>query len=166
MRARRVKLAALLLVFGLVVLVVPACGCRGGSKATTDRTSPPTVPTDTAPQPKGSLPTASSTPSPSQLLLEQAKAESKPALVKFGSGQCVPCIQIEENINKIKPEYEGRVSFIIVNVYDPAEYDFSVASGIQTIPTTFFVGKDGNVVDTVVGVMEPDELKQQLDKLL
>ena len=87
-------------------------------------------------------------------------------LIKFGSGTCIPCKQIEENISMVKPEYEGKVAFIIVDVYDQSENSLTTQYGIQTIPTTFFLGKDGGIVNSQVGVMTPDQLKQQLDTLL
>lgn len=105
-------------------------------------------------------------PSKSELAIEQAKAEGKPVLLKFGSGKCIPCIKIEENIRMVQPEYEGRVAFVIVDVNDPKEQYLTNRYGIQTIPTTFFLGKDGSVVNNIVGVIEPEQLKQQLDALL
>lgn len=98
--------------------------------------------------------------------LEQAKVEGKPVLLNFHSTKCASCIQIEENIGKISPEYEGRVAFIAVDVYNPPENDFCVEYGIQTIPTTFFVQKDGTIMKKQVGVIEPDQLRQELNTLL
>ena len=87
-------------------------------------------------------------------------------LIKFGSGTCIPCKQIEENIKSVKPEYEGKVAFVIVDVYDKSENNLTTQYGIKTIPTTFFLGKDGSIVNKVIGVIEPDQLKQELDALL
>ncbi len=104
--------------------------------------------------------------SKSKQALEQAKTEGKPVLLNFHSLKCKPCIQIEENINKIMPEYEGRAAFVIVDVYDPSENDFCEEYGIQSIPTTFFVQKDGTIMKKQEGVIEPDQLRQELNGLL
>lgn len=154
---------------GLVILLIAASnavsGCSDTNKSTRS-TSPATVPRETAPQAKGTAPSPSTGTSNSEAAIAQAKAEGKPVLVKFGSGQCIPCKQIEENINKIKPEYEGKVAFVIVDVYDTREQGLTNQYGIQTIPTTYFLGRDGAVVNKVVGVMETGQLKRQLDSML
>ena len=166
MTVRRAKIALLLLAVGLIAVLAPACGCDSQKKTTTKDTSPSTTPRDTAPQPQSTTPSTQGSTSKSEAALAQAKAEGKPVLIKFGSGTCIPCKQIEENINTVKPEYEGKVVFIIVDVYDQQENNLTAQYGIQTIPTTFFLGKDGGIVSNQVGVLAPDQLKQQLDALL
>jgi thioredoxin-like negative regulator of GroEL len=166
MTARRAKCVVLLFVVGLVAGLAPVCGCTSSKKTNTQDTGPSTVPQDTAPQPQSTTPSTLTGTSKSEAALARAKAEGKPVLLKFGSGKCIPCKQIEENINKVKPEYDGKVAFVIVDVYDPQEDKLTGQYGIQTIPTTYFLGKDGSVVNKVTGVMEPEQLKQQIDALL
>jgi len=168
MTVKRAKIAVLLLVVGLIAVLAPVCGCSSQKKTTkgTSSTSPTTAPQNTAPQSQSTSPSTSTGTNKSEAALAQAKAEGKPVLLNFHSTKCIPCIQIEENINKIKSDYEGKVAFIVVDVYDQSENNLTTQYGIQTIPTTFFVGKDGSVVNKVVGVIEPDQLKQQLDALL
>jgi thioredoxin-like negative regulator of GroEL len=165
MQVRRAKIAALLLVVGLVAVLAPVCGC-GSPATTTGKGTGSSSPRNTAPKSQSTSPSAINETSESEAALAQAKAGGKPVLLKFGSGTCISCKQIEENINKIKPEYEGKVAFVIVDVYDQKDDSLTKEYGIQTIPTTYFLGKDGSVVKKVVGVMEPDQLKQQLDALL
>jgi thioredoxin-like negative regulator of GroEL len=166
MTARRAKIALLLLAVGLIAALAPVCGCGSQKKTTAKDTSPSTAPRETVPQPQGTTPSTQGGTSKSEAALAQAKAEGKPVLIKFGSGKCIPCKQIEENINTVKPEYEGKVAFIIVDVYDQQENNLTAQYGIQTIPTTFFLGKDGGIVNNQVGVLTPEQLKQQLDALL
>lgn len=170
MTVRRAKIALLLLVVGLIAVLVPACGCSSqkstATKTTTDSTCPTTVPQATSTQPQSTTPSTQGGTSASEAAITQAEAEGKPVLLKFGSGKCIPCKQIEENINQIRPEYEGKAVIIIVDVYDQSESNLVAKYGIQTIPTTYFLGKDGNVVNTQVGVLEPDQLRQLLNALL
>jgi thioredoxin-like negative regulator of GroEL len=169
MTVRRAKIASLLLVVGLIAILAPVCGCGNQKKTTaknTGTTCPTTAPQSTAPQSQSTTPSTQGSTSKSEAALAQAKAEGKPVLIKFGSGTCIPCKQIEENINTIKPEYEGKVAFIIVDVYDQSENNLTTRYGIKTIPTTFFLGKDGSIVKSQVGVLTPEQLKQQLDALL
>jgi thioredoxin-like negative regulator of GroEL len=156
-------------VVGLIAVLAPVCGCGNQKKTTaknTGTTSPTTAPQGTAPQAQSTTPSTQGSTSKSEAALAQAKAEGKPVLIKFGSGTCIPCKQIEENINTVKPEYEGKVAFIIVDVYDQSENNLTTQYGIKTIPTTFFLEKDGSVLKSQVGVLTPEQLKQQLDALL
>lgn len=149
----------LALVFMFTTALISGCG-KGKSSETvesTDSSNGQTSETEAGKQ---------GSPSKSEQALEQAKAEGKPVLLKFGSGKCIPCVEIEENIKMVQPEYEGRVVFVIVDVNDPQEQNLVNQYGIQTIPTTYFLGKDGSVVNNIVGVIEPAQLKQQLDALL
>jgi thioredoxin-like negative regulator of GroEL len=166
MKPKIVKITLLLLVSALVAVVVPVCGCSNTKKATTQNTTPSTAPQETAPQPQNTTPVTQGEPSPSEAAIAQAKAEGKPVMVKFGSGKCIPCKQIEENINSVKPEYEGKAAFVIVDVYDMREQNLTNQFGIQTIPTSFFINKDGKVVNSIVGVMDPAQIKQQIDSML
>jgi len=169
MTVKRAKIVMFLLVVGLIAALAPVCGCNSQKKTTTTTTGstcPTTAPQTSAPQSQSTTFSTSTGKSKSEAALAQAKAEGKPVLIKFGSGTCIPCKQIEENINTVKPEYEGKVAFIIVDVYDQQENNLTAQYGIQTIPTTFFLGKDGGIVNNQVGVLTPEQLKQQLDALL
>jgi len=169
MTFKRVKIVSFLLAIGLIAVLVPACGCSSKKSAasnTSNSTCPTTVPQASSTQPQSTTPSTRGGTSASEAALAQAKAEGKPVLIKFGSGKCIPCKQIEENINTVKPEYEGKVAFVIVDVYDQSENNLTAQYGIQTIPTTFFLGNDGGIVNSQIGVLTPDQLKQQLNALL
>ncbi|MHB8895877.1 MAG: thioredoxin family protein [Candidatus Geothermincolia bacterium] len=169
MTVKGAKMALLLLAVGLIVALVPVCGCGTQKKTVATNaggTCPTTVPQTSSPESQSTTPSTSADASKSEAALALAKAEGKPVLIKFGSGTCIPCKQIEENINTVKPEYEGKVAFIIVDVYEQSENNLTTQYGIQTIPTTFFLGKDGSIVNNQIGVLTPDQLKQQLDALL
>jgi|DewCreStandDraft_5_1066085.scaffolds.fasta_scaffold01105_16 thioredoxin-like negative regulator of GroEL len=104
--------------------------------------------------------------SASQQALEQAKNDSLPVLLNFHSTQCIPCIEIEKIIKAVEPSYAGRVRFIIVDVYDPSEYELCVQYSIQTIPTTVFLDAKGQIKEGYVGVIEEASMRQILDRLV
>lgn len=171
MRVRLLKTVCIVLrAGGLIALMIILPGCGSPKTATkaqdANSTCPTTVPQAGSSQPQSTTPATQGGTSTSEAALAQAKAEGKPVMLKFGSGKCIPCIQIEENISTVKPEYEGKVAFIIVDVYDQSENNLTTQYGIQTIPTTFFLGKDGGIVNSQIGVLTPDQLKQQLNALL
>lgn len=174
MTARRTKIAAFLLVVGLIAALALISGCGSQTKTAagnTNSTCPTTVPQTTAPQasstqPQSTTPPASTVQSKSKQAVEQAKAEGKPILLCFHSLKCAPCIEIENSINQVKPEYEGKVAFVVLDVYDQAEYDYVMENNIRIIPATFFIGKDGTIVNKYEGAMTPDQLRQQLNTML
>lgn len=171
MRVRLLKTVCIVLrAGGLIALMIILPGCGSPKTATkaqdANSTCPTTVPQAGSSQPQSTTPATQGGTSTSEAALAQAKAEGKPVMLKFGSGKCIPCIQIEENIKSVKPEYEGKAVFIIVDVYDMREQNLTNQFGIQTIPTSFFIGKDGSIVNSVVGVMDPAQIKQQIDSML
>ena len=159
----RLRTMATFAVLGLLaVSLIPHCGCgevkKNSSSGTEQVTTLEQTDSSTAGQTVG--------PSKSEQALERAKAEGKPALLCFHSLKCAPCIQIEENLKQVMPEYQGKVEFVVVDVYDPAEYNLCMEYGIETIPTTVFLKKDGQVLNGFVGVLTPDQLREQLNVLL
>jgi len=170
MSAMRTKIAFLLVALALIAVLVPVCGC-GGQKNTASTSAGSTCPTSAPqssaqPPPETAPATVPSGPSKSEETLKTAAAEGKPVLLSFRSASCAPCIQMGDTLEQLKPEYEGRVPIIWVNVYDPSEETLLTQYGIQTIPTTIFVGKDGQTKNGIVGVMDPDSIRAQLNQLL
>lgn len=162
-------------VLAFVLLALPVlsgCGTDSGKEESSQSTEGSVSEDANANEPVEVEPGQASTtpestgPSNSEQALEQAKAEGKPALLKFGSGTCAPCIEIDKNIDAIKPEYDGKAAFIIVDLNDRSEYDFAMEYNVQTIPTTIFFKKDGTVANDYVGVMTTDELRNELNSII
>ena len=166
LKNRIIRVATLLAALSLLAAVPPICGCGGDKQTTMPGSQPSTDPQETVPTPDSAEPRNWSGTSPSKVLLERAKAEGKPVLLKFGSGMCLPCIEIDENINRIRPEYEGKVAFIIVDLNDRSEYPFAMEYRVETIPTTIFFRKDGSIANGYVGVLTQEELRNELNSLL
>lgn len=96
---------------------------------------------------------------------EQAQAADRPIYLLFHSMTCEPCVEISANVDQVMPGYMDRVTFVNAITDDSSAQQLAAKFSFQYIPTSFFIGRDGTVVDTYTGVLSPDELKTRLDKL-
>lgn len=106
-----------------------------------------------------------STASTGKALLSKAKREGKPAYILFHSSTCLPCQEMEKIAKKVIPSFTEKIVFIEVNVNDPAEQDLINQFGIQVIPTSIFIGKNGDIREGTAGVIPEESLKAILKKL-
>lgn len=98
-------------------------------------------------------------------LIEEAKQKGQPAWLLFHSTTCQSCIEMEAVYNALKPEFEGKVAFININVNDPAEQELCAQYQIQYIPTTYFLSSKGEKTFNYVGVIKQDEMRAKLKAL-
>ncbi len=82
-------------------------------------------------------------------------------VVDFWAPWCGPCRIIAPVIEELAGEYAGKVKFVKVNTDD--NFESATRYGIRGIPTIGFF-KGGKVVDTVVGAVPKQMLKQSIDK--
>lgn len=86
-----------------------------------------------------------------------------PVLVDFWAPWCGPCKMLTPTIEALANEYDGKVKVAKVNVDDNQQ--LAGQFGIRGIPTVM-VFKDGQVVNSMVGMKPKEELASALDSAL
>lgn len=84
----------------------------------------------------------------------------KPAIIDFYADWCGPCKRLSPILEEIAAEYDGEVIIYKVNVDD--ERDIATAFGIRSLPTLFFVPKQGNP-SVVEGFLPKEELYKAMN---
>jgi thiol-disulfide isomerase/thioredoxin len=112
-----------------------------------------------------------------------------PVVLNFWASWCPPCKSEMPDFDAIAKEYEGKVVFMMVNltdgqsetqesaqafidsmgytfpVYFDKDSDAAYKYGIQSIPTTFFIDANGNLIAYGQGAMDGDTLKRGISMI-
>ena len=73
-----------------------------------------------------------------------------PVIIDFYATWCGPCQALAPMLKRLAEEYEGRVKVLKVDV--DKNHALAAAARIMSIPTLFFITKDGNIERTVGGL--------------
>ena len=85
------------------------------------------------------------------------------ALVDFYADWCAPCRMVASIIEELASEYEGKAIIGKVNVDESPS--IAAKYGIRSIPT-IMVFKDGEVLETQIGALPKEMLKELIERHL
>ncbi len=101
---------------------------------------------------------------PKELNAEEFQKDVKDAkgveLVDFFASWCGPCKMLAPILEKLEPEYKGKVDIYKVNIDD--QNGLAQEYRVMSVPT-MKVFKDGEVVETIIGLQPENVLKEKLD---
>ena len=95
----------------------------------------------------------------------ESQIEGVPGLsiVDFGAPWCSPCLLLAPAIERLAEEYQGRVTISKFNIDEgPAT---AARFRIRSIPSLLFF-RDGENIDTVIGVESHEALAARIDEHL
>lgn len=85
-----------------------------------------------------------------------------PVLIDFYADWCGPCRSMLPIVESLAQKYEGRVKVGKVN--SDEQQGLAKAFNVMSIPS-FFIVKDGKVIDNLVGRLPQEMLEQKLDAI-
>ena len=92
-----------------------------------------------------------------------SQTETGVSLVDFWAPWCGPCKMLSPVIDELANDFDGKAKICKVNTDE--EGDLSAKFGIRSVPTLIFL-KDGQVVDTLIGVQSKQAITDKLNSLL
>ncbi|NBI30096.1 TlpA family protein disulfide reductase [Chengkuizengella marina] len=112
----------------------------------------------------------------------------KPMIINFWASWCGPCKLEAPELVKLYDKYQPAIEIVAINITAEdslksaikfaqtygfqfpvlMDEDAEVADAyiVQAIPTTYFIDKDGMIVDKVLGSVEPEILEKKLKGLI
>jgi thioredoxin 1 len=84
----------------------------------------------------------------------------KAVLVDFWAVWCGPCKMIAPFVEELAGEFEGKAKVGKLDVDNNQES--AIKYGVRSIPTVL-IFKGGKVVDTIIGAVPKNQLKQKLE---
>ncbi|NLB88070.1 MAG: thioredoxin family protein [Syntrophomonadaceae bacterium] len=96
---------------------------------------------------------------------EEAQKNGQPVWLMFGTNNCPYCVELKKIYDELKPQYEGKVVFIDVNLDKKENHDLGREYQIRYVPVTCIYDKDGNITFYEGGLLEKEVLIRELDKV-
>ncbi len=84
-------------------------------------------------------------------------------LVDFYSETCGPCKRLAPILEELSDDFSGKLKIMKINANENSLLSFKM--GIMSVPTLVFY-KDGNMVDSHIGLLPKDQLERIISEKL
>jgi len=90
-------------------------------------------------------------------ILKINNTTNTPAIIDFNAEWCAPCKALHPILQSVSMEHVSEIDIYTVNV--DIEKEISIAFGIRSIPTLYFINSTGEI-SVKTGMMSKDSLKK------
>ncbi len=94
---------------------------------------------------------------------EEVLDSDKPVLIDFWAVWCGPCKMIAPIVEELAVEFEGKAKIGKLDV--DSNQQTSIKYGVRSIPT-LLIFKDGEVKETIIGVVPKAKLVEKLNSVI
>ncbi|MDX9954886.1 MAG: thioredoxin family protein [Anaerolineae bacterium] len=96
--------------------------------------------------------------------LDRMLEAGQPIFAFFHSYTCAQCVEMDQIVQQVYPDFAGKVVLVDANVYDDANRSLLQRARIQVIPTLVFIDRTG-AGEGYTGVMPAAQLEEKLTAL-
>lgn len=97
---------------------------------------------------------------------DAALADGRPIFLNFGLSYCANCEEMGMTVDRVMPDYADEVTYIKVMTDEPEGQELARQFSFRFVPTSYFIGSSGTVVDSYTGKLDDARVRAYLDRLL
>lgn len=98
--------------------------------------------------------------------LETALTNGEPIWLMLRTRSCPACKELKKVFDELKGDYEGKITFIEVDLDDSNNRELAKKYKVMYVPETVLYDKEGNITFNEVGYFDKEIISPELDKII